>query len=215
MAASKMFSERTAKKVSIAGAVLAALAASSCCIGPLLVAALGIGGAGAFATIGAYRPHMLVGTAALLGVGYYLTYRKPRVTGDACGCEKPNRTANRASKIGLWIATAMVVLFAAVPPIFARLARRHEPVAVAAGVAVETTTIRVQGIDCEGCATGLRRAMSSVGGFHDLKLDIPNQTVHVTYEPAPGRLEAYAKAIEDQTGYEVTLPANATMARPQ
>jgi hypothetical protein len=59
--------------------------------------------------------------------------------------------------------------------------------------------------------------MTSVGGFHDLKLDIPNQTVLVTYEPAPGRLQAYAKAIEDETGFEVTLPANATAAaaRPQ
>ena len=80
---------------------------------------------------------------------------------------------------------------------------------------METAVLHVQGIDCEACAGGLRKAMRSAGGFHDLKLDIPRQTVAVTYEPAPGRLEAYAKAIEDETGFEVTLPPGPTARRPQ
>jgi copper chaperone CopZ len=189
--------ERAVRSASLGGAVLAAIAASSCCIGPLVVAALGVGGAGAFATIAAYRPHILVGTVVLLGVGYYVTYRKV----DACGCTK----RGRAGKVGLWLATGMVILFAAVPSVLARLARSDAAVA-APGVAVVTAVIHVQGIDCEGCASGLRAAMSGVGGFHGLELDIPHQTVVVTYEPAPMRLEAYAKAIEAKTGFEVTLP---------
>jgi hypothetical protein len=48
--------QRRAKGLSIGAAVLAALAASSCCIGPILLAALGLGGAGLFAGIAAYRP---------------------------------------------------------------------------------------------------------------------------------------------------------------
>src|SRR5260221_14472583 len=95
----------SAKKFTLGGAILAAVAASACCIGPLVLAALGIGGAGAFAALGAYRPYILAGTAVLLAGGFYLTYRKPRaaVEGDACGCEKPK--ASRAGRIGLWIAT--------------------------------------------------------------------------------------------------------------
>src|SRR5579875_1214121 len=93
--------EARAKKLTLGGAVLAALAASSCCIGPLILAALGIGGAGAFAVIGAYRPYILGVTAVLLAGGFYLTYRKPRasaVGGDACGCEQPSPKAGRAGK---------------------------------------------------------------------------------------------------------------------
>ncbi len=202
-----------AKKFTLGGAVLAALAASSCCLGPLLLAALGVGGASAFATIGAYRPYILAGTTALLAAGFYLTYRKPKATSaDACGCEKPNRTANRAGKIGLWMATIFVILFAAAPTLLARMTRTAA-VPVASGVKVETATIHVQGIDCEGCAAPIRKAMVGVGGFHDLKLDIPAQNVHVTYEPAPGRLEAYARAIEDATGYEVSLATAAGVER--
>jgi mercuric ion transport protein len=203
-----------AKKLSIGGAVLAALAASSCCLGPLLLAALGVGGAGAFATLSAFRPYILVGTAALLAVGFYLTYRKPKVVaGDACGCEKPNRTASRAGQIGLWAATAMIVLFAASPTILARLADRpHAATATPAGVTVVNATIPVEGMDCEACSVHVRKALSEVGGFHDLKLDLPGHSVAVSYEPAPGRLEGYVKAIND-LGYEATLPVGPTAGR--
>lgn len=90
-----------AKKLTLGGAILAALAASSCCIGPLVLAALGVGGAGALAALGAYRPYILGVTAVLLAGGFYLTYRKPRAAvaeGDACGCEKPSPKAGRAGR---------------------------------------------------------------------------------------------------------------------
>lgn len=67
--------EERAKRLSIGGAVLAALAASSCCLGPLLLAALGVGSAGAIAGLAAYRPYLLAGTALLLAVAFYFTYR--------------------------------------------------------------------------------------------------------------------------------------------
>jgi mercuric ion transport protein len=205
-----------AKKLTLGGAVLAALAASSCCIGPLILAALGIGGAGAFAVLGAYRPYILSVTAVLLAGGFYLTYRKPRAAraasgDDACGCEQPSPKAGRAGKIGLWIATGMVLVFAAAPNLLACLANRsHQPgVATTAGAAVEHAIIHVEGMDCEACATHIRGALAKAGGFHDLTLDLKAKTVTVAYEPAPGRLQAYVAAIDD-LGYEASLPGQTT-----
>lgn len=194
-----------AKKLSIGGALLAALAASSCCIGPLLLAALGVGGAGATAALAAYRPYLLAGTALMLGGGFYFTYRRPRVAAaDACGCERPR--TNRVGRIGLWLATVVVVLVAAAPPLLARWADAHRPAASTSSDAnLAKVTIGVQGIDCEACAAPLRKALAQVGGFRDLELDIPKQTITVLYEPAPGRLAAYAAAIDD-LGYEAKLP---------
>jgi copper chaperone CopZ len=200
-----------ARAITLGGAVLAALAASSCCIGPLVLAALGVGGAGAFAVLGAYRPYILAGTAVLLACGFYLTYRRPRAAeGDACGCERPNPKAGRAGRIGLWIATAMVIVLAAAPNLIACFASRHDPTTVAttATASLEHTTIRVEGMDCEACATHIRGALAKVGGFHDLKLDLKGHTIDVTYEPAAGRLQAYVAAI-DELGYEASLPAQA------
>ncbi|HSQ67465.1 MAG TPA: heavy-metal-associated domain-containing protein [Polyangiaceae bacterium] len=202
-----MPSESRAQRLSLAGAVLSAVAASSCCLGPLLLAALGVGGAGAFATLAAFRPYILGVTAALLAAGFYLTYRRPRAaSADACGCER--RTTRRAGRVGLWLAAALVLLFAASPTLLARALDRPAK-AAPSGVRTETVTFDVKGIDCEACAVPLRRALAKVGGFHALSLDVPGQTAAVLYEPAPGRLEAYVAAI-DELGYEAAVRGAAT-----
>src|SRR5262249_20618426 len=115
------------KKLSLGGAILAALAASSCCLGPLLVATLGIGGAGGFAAFGRFRPILLVFTALALGLGFYLTYRKPKLErGDACGCDKPR--AGRLPRLMLWGGTFFTVLLAVSPTLLAKLSAGHSQV---------------------------------------------------------------------------------------
>ncbi len=100
--------ESAARKASLFGAVGAAFAASVCCVGPLVLALLGLGGAGLLVKLEPYRPLMMVVTLGLLGLGFWLTYRKPSAaSGDACDCEKPR--VNRAGRIGLWLVTALVV----------------------------------------------------------------------------------------------------------
>jgi len=190
--------EARAKKATLAGAVLAAIAASSCCIGPLILAALGVGGASAFATLGAFRPYILGVTAALLAGGFYLTYRKPQVTagGDACFCDSSKPKANRAARIGLWTATALVVVFASAPPLLAA-ATHAAPVPVAAGQSVEQATIPVAGLDCEACAAPPRKALTKIGAFHVPTLDPNGQTATASYDPAPGRLPAFVAVINE------------------
>jgi mercuric ion transport protein len=198
--------EDRAKRVSIGGAVLAALAASSCCLGPLLLGAFGIGGAGAAAALGSYRPYLLAGTAVFLVAGFYFAYRTPREVGDAaCGCERPR--VNRSGRVSLWIGTVIVVLVTSAPTVLARWAEGKRSAATSRTEAnLATAVIGVPGIDCAACAAPIRGALEKVGGFHDLKLDIAHQAVTVTYQPAPGRLAAYIAAI-DGLGYEAKLPS--------
>jgi len=103
-----------------AGAVASGLLASVCCIGPLVLAALGFGGAGLLARFEVYRPLFTVATFALLGAGIWLAYRKPKAAvGDACGCEYPR--ANRVGRVLLWIAAGVAVVFWASPYIVERI----------------------------------------------------------------------------------------------
>lgn len=98
---------------SIAGAVAASFLASLCCIGPLVFAALGISGAGALIKLERYRTQFSVATLAMLGAGFYFTYRRPKAVqggscgSDACGCELPR--TNRLGRALLWVATALVI----------------------------------------------------------------------------------------------------------
>jgi len=104
---------RIKQRASLAGAVSAALAASACCIGPLLFALAGIGGAGFLIALEPYRPVLTVATLGMLGVGFYFTYRRPiPSSGEGlaadCGCERPR--TNRTGRALLWVATVLVVL---------------------------------------------------------------------------------------------------------
>ncbi len=97
---------------SVGGAIVAAFASSLCCLGPLLFAALGLGGAGLLVELQAFRPYFAALTLVLLGAGFFFTYRRPRpapataAAGPACDCELPR--ANRFGRVMLWIATVVV-----------------------------------------------------------------------------------------------------------
>jgi mercuric ion transport protein len=196
--------EDRARRFSVGGALVAAFAASSCCLGPLLLAALGFGGAGAAGAFGFLRPYLLAGTSALLAAAFYVTYGRPKaLAAEACGCVHPR--ANRAGRFALWTATV--------------LAKWSEGTRVrSSGIAdrsLSKATLGVEGIDCEACAVPIRQALSKAGGFHEVELDIQRQSVTVTYEPAPGRLAAYVAAI-NRLGYEASVrdPSVAARGKP-
>ena len=93
-----------------AGSVVAALAASSCCILPLALLSLGVSGAwiGQLTRLAPYQPYIIATTVALLACGYWLIYRASRaVCADGAACARP--LPNRLVKTALIGATALVV----------------------------------------------------------------------------------------------------------
>src|ERR1700736_7034016 len=65
-----------------AGGLVAALAASSCCVLPLVLFGLGVSGAwiGNLTRLAPYQPYFIAATAACLGGGYWLRYRSRKIT---------------------------------------------------------------------------------------------------------------------------------------
>jgi mercuric ion transport protein len=98
-------------KLMAIGGLLGALAASSCCILPLVLFGLGIGGAwiGNFTQLAPYQPYFIAGTIACLGYGYWLVYgaaRRACPDGEACARPVPGRLV----KAVLVFATALVIV---------------------------------------------------------------------------------------------------------
>ncbi|OAF07846.1 mercury transporter MerT [Bradyrhizobium centrolobii] len=94
-----------------AGGIIGALAASSCCIVPLILFSLGIGGAwiGNLTALAPYKPLFVAGTAGILGYGYYLVHWKRREgCADGAACARP--IPNHLVKLSLWLATILVVV---------------------------------------------------------------------------------------------------------
>ena len=103
-------SMRRAQKLLTAAGVLGALAASSCCIVPLALFALGVSGAwiGNLTQLAPYQPYFIAATVACLGGGYWLRYRSTKVAcaeDEVCARPLPNRVVN----IGLILATVLIV----------------------------------------------------------------------------------------------------------
>lgn len=99
-----------------AGGILGAIAASSCCILPLVLFSLGAGGAwiGNLTALAPYQPIFVAITLGFLGYGYWLVYRKSKVTcADGTVCARP--LPNLMVKLALWLATALVVAAIAFP----------------------------------------------------------------------------------------------------
>lgn len=102
-------SEQSRTRLIAAGGILGALAASSCCILPLVLFSLGISGAwiANLTALAPYKPYFAAGTLALLGYGYTLVYVKPKQACADGSCARP--LPNRLVKSSLWIATLLVV----------------------------------------------------------------------------------------------------------
>lgn len=91
------------------GGLFGALAASSCCILPVVLFGLGISGAwiGNFTQLAPYQPYFIAATLAFLGAGYWLVHRaSKRACADGEACARP--LPNRLVKTALIIATVLV-----------------------------------------------------------------------------------------------------------
>jgi mercuric ion transport protein len=98
------------QRVLAAGGVIGALAASSCCIVPLVLFGLGVSGAwiANLTQLAPYQPYYIAGTVACLAGGYGLVYRSRKIAcTDGQVCARP--LSNRIVTSGLILATILVV----------------------------------------------------------------------------------------------------------
>ena len=98
------------------GGLFGALAASSCCIAPLVLFSLGAGGAwiGNLTALAPYQPFFVVLTLGFLGTGFWMVYRKPQGTlpeGSVC----PRSVAGAWFKIALWSSAVLILVAVAFP----------------------------------------------------------------------------------------------------
>lgn len=103
-------------RLAAGGGVLGALGASACCLVPLALFSLGVGGVwvGRLAGLSPYQPWFIGFAALAIGYGFWQVYGRPGrtcATDGACA----GSLSGRLIKIALWSATALTVAAAAGP----------------------------------------------------------------------------------------------------
>jgi mercuric ion transport protein len=194
-------------KVVLGGSIIAAIAASLCCLGPLVAVALGIGAFGAAAAFESIRPYLLGLTALLLAVAFYLTYRKREVRCEDGSCQV--HSASRASKLMLWLATIAVIAFAAFPYYSGALFRiGSKGSSVVASDSNQARVIfKVSGMSCGSCAAHIHSALMKAAGIKSADVSYEKGEAVVIYDPAVTNPQAIKAAIDD-AGYQATEDAS-------
>ena len=98
----------------IAGAA-AAIGASACCAGPLLLVVLGIGGAWGVRLVAleAYQPWFLVAALGFFGAAFYRLYRTPAVCMPGEACAVP--AVRRRQRVIFWVVALLAAALMAFP----------------------------------------------------------------------------------------------------
>ena len=180
-------------KAFIGASLLAAVGASLCCTLPLIAAIAGVSAAGVSGFFAAGRPYLLALTMALLALGFYFSYRQPRQSSCEPGsvCEHP--TTGRSGRVGLWLATVLVILFAAFPyysPAVSRVLLSDKKAQVASpAISDEHLTLSVQGMTCPVCAQGVERRLSSINGVTKVSVSYEQKKAEIDYDSHLVKLE--------------------------
>lgn len=99
----------------LGGAIIGAITASLCCIGPLLLLALGISGAwiSAFTQLEFLRPIGIVITLIFLMLAFWRLYLTPQRCSIDKPCAKPGNL--RVQRLIFWVITLLLILLLTFP----------------------------------------------------------------------------------------------------
>ncbi|RME26286.1 MAG: hypothetical protein D6800_06540 [Candidatus Zixiibacteriota bacterium] len=190
-----------AKKVSF----LSMLAASSCCVPPLILlglTVLGIGSAGLAGfstTLGTLKWYLLPLAIVGVGVSYWLYFREKKKCASGC-CAMSNE---KLTKVMLTISTVVVLGFLAwsvYPYVLGR-----SPVAVDTnGASGHLAVFKVDGMTCGGCELSINGAVEATGLVDSVKSDFTQKKAWVWYSRSDIDFNRLEEAIR-KVGYKPEL----------
>ena len=102
-------------QASLAASVLAAIGATACCFGPLLLVTLGFGGAWAarLGGLAPLQPYFIGLTVLFMGFAFYRLYIRPRQCAPGEVCEVPQ--VLRRQRIAFWVVLVSIVAMTSFP----------------------------------------------------------------------------------------------------
>jgi len=188
----------------LAGAgILTAVAASLCCITPVMALLSGTAGAAsAFTWMEPFRPYLIGITVLVLGLAWY-GQLKPQKAGESdCACEEEEKTTFLQSKLFLGLVTSFAILMMAFPyysPVF--YPDNKKEVIVVRQNDVQTLHLNVAGMTCSSCNNSVENAALRTEGVIDAKADYRTGKAVVRYDKSKTSADKVIKSI-DATSYK-------------
>lgn len=185
--------------------VLSAIAASLCCITPVVAL---IAGSSSIATNFAWmepaRPYLIGLSVAVLGFAWYVKLKTAKTNNMDCNCETTKKASFLQSKIFLSIVTVFAILMIAFP-LYAKMFY-PKPKVQAATIAIASNNqqvkFNIQGMTCQGCEEHVNNELSKVNGVLAYKTSYATKSCLVSFDGSKVDVKTIEAAI-NKTGYKV------------
>ena len=196
-----MKTEKTSKNAAYTG-LFAAVAASSCCIPPVIALIAGVGGsASALSWMEPFRPYLI--GLAIVAIGYaWYNYLKPKKADD-CGCEvdaKPKWFQTKGFLIGITLFATVSIAF----PYYAHIfyPDNKKEVFIVNQSNIQTLNFDVKGMTCASCEEHVKHAVNELEGIVNINASYEKANAEVEFDNTKTTKEDIEKAI-NSTGYKV------------
>jgi len=179
--------------------IVAAIAASSCCIPPVIAAIAGVGGVSSnLSWMEPLRPYLI--GLAILAIGFaWYSHLKPKVD-DECGCtpEKPKFFQRRGFLIGMTLFASISITF----PYYSHylIPDNKKETLISSQENLQKIEIQVNGMTCEACQTHVDHAVNELSGIVSVHSSYSNGNAIVEFDKTQTTVKAIQDAV-NSTGY--------------
>ena len=196
---------RQASNKLLGAGMLSAVAASLCCITPVLALIAGSSGmAASFSWLEPARPYLIGITVVVLGFAWYQKLKTKTADQIDCDCEEDEKPSFLQSKKFLGIVT----VFAAIMLVFPYYSHIFYPETKANVIIVDPNNIQqaqldISGMTCPGCEEHIKHAVGELPGFIEATANFRKSSATVKFDKSKSTIDDVVAAI-NETGYEVT-----------
>lgn len=199
---------------------VAAIGASLCCVAPLVLVTLGLGGAwlSSLTRLEPVRPVFVVITLVLLGLARIKLYRLPAVCEPGRVCA--DATVQRRQRLIFWVVAALLVSLLTFPwyaSLFYQGGCMKQSIVLVAMLvafsnpllaAQKTVTLGVPGMTCGACPITVKQAISRVAGVTRTEVDFDKRQAVVTYDDGKATVDQLMQATAN-AGYPASVRGGA------
>ncbi len=202
-----METKTASEKKWIGAGMLAAIAASLCCITPVLAVLGGLGGiASTFSWLDPLRPYLIGFTAIVLGYAFYNAYKPKTDSVLECACEDDESPAKKNfinSKKFLWIVTGVSILMFAFPSyshIF--FPDTNNNIVVVDESNITEAKFYIEGMTCTGCEESVDYALETEEGVISVTSSYETGIAEVKFDKSQVKPEQLSKAVEENVEFQ-------------
>jgi copper chaperone CopZ len=189
----------------IGTSVLTALAASICCITPVLAVLAGTTGlASTFSWIEPFRPYLIGFTVLVLAFAWYQKFKPKTAAEIDCECddEKPKFINSKRFLFLITLFAGAMLVFPSYSHIFYSSQDSSKQIVYVEQPNVNEIGVNIEGMTCAGCEAHIESEVNKLDGILNVKADYQAASTIVKYDETKVDIQKVEAAILS-TGYKI------------